>query len=107
MGIVAGIAAGAALGGSIYQGERQRKEQKRALRSQERAQSESLAAAAAQERRADMEAKAKNRKEPDVASLLATEQRASLTGTASTLLTGASGVTKDRLRLGQTSLLGS
>lgn len=104
MGVTAAVAAVAALGTSVYQGERSAKAQKRALGSQEKAQNESLAAAAAQERRADMEAKKANQKQPDIGSLLASEQ--GLTGGSSPLLTGTSGVTKDRTRLGQTSLLG-
>lgn len=101
--------AGAALlvsaGISAYQGEQQRKAQKKAFKVQQQAESESAAAAAAQMRLQEQEQKRANQRSPDVAGILASEQQRALAGAGSTMLTGAGGVPV-RPKLGGSSLLG-
>ncbi len=97
---------GLLVGGSVYQGEAGRKQQKKALRSQEQAQARSEARALSQQRRSEQEQRRLNRKQPDLFSILGREREAALQGPGSTLLTGARGVGKGKLTLGQSSILG-
>lgn len=95
----------AALGGATaYQGHKAAQQQKKALRSQEQAQQRAQARAQAQSRRAEEDYNRANRRQPDLSSLLGSEQDLSRTGPASTLLTGATRI--DPKRMGRTSLLG-
>ena len=89
---------------SIVQGQRQATTQKHALKDQQTAQNDAAATAAAQSRRSQMEQAKANARQPDVPSLLSTEQQKALAGSSSTTLTGPAA--NARL-LGGKSLLGS
>jgi uncharacterized protein HemX len=88
MAITGSIAAVAALGSSVYQGEQQRKEQKEALRSQERGMLEASNRAQQQQRMSEEAMNKANRKKPDVNQILKDQ---GIVG-ASTMLTGPMGV---------------
>jgi hypothetical protein len=88
MAITGSIAAVAALGSSVYQGEQQRKEQKEALRSQERGMREASDRAQQQQRMSEEAMNKANRKKPDVNQILKDQ---GIVG-ASTMLTGPMGV---------------
>ena len=88
MAITGSIAAVAALGSSVYQGEQQRKEQKEALRSQERGMREASDRAQQQQRMSEGAMNKANRKKPDVNQILRDQ---GIVG-ASTMLTGPMGV---------------
>lgn len=108
MAVTGAIAAVAALGATVYQGERQASAQRSSLRAQGKAQRESATAAAAEQRRAEMEQRKANRKSPNVASLLAEERTQGWTGQGTTMLTGSQGIARagSSMKLGQTSMLG-
>lgn len=91
-------------GYGIYSGERSADMQQRAVRRQTQAQEEAKNAALSQQRKAEMQQRAANQQAPDMGALLAFEQQPG--GLASTLLTGASGLDRTRLRLGRPTLLG-
>lgn len=87
---------------------KRRKAEDKAIEEQRRAQDEAKSAALSQARRAEMDMAARNRKTPDMASLLSGEQAAAaFSGAGGTLLTGAGGIDRKKLKLGQTSLLGA
>lgn len=87
---------------------KRRKAEDAAIEEQRRAQDEAKNAALSQARRAEMDAMARNRKTPDMASLLSAEQAAAaFSGAGATLLTGAGGIDRKKLKLGQSSLLGA
>lgn len=88
MAITGSIAAVAALGSSVYQGEQQRKEQKEALRAQERGMIEASNRAQQQQRMSEEAMNRANRKKPDVNQILKDQ---GIVG-ASTMLTGPMGV---------------
>jgi hypothetical protein len=106
MAFVAAGAAIAGLGSGIYSGEVGRKQQKKALRSQQQAQARSEARATSQQRRSEQEQRRLNRRQPDLMGILGRARQSALQGTGSTLLTGPGGVPKGRVALGQSSLLG-
>jgi 4-diphosphocytidyl-2C-methyl-D-erythritol kinase len=92
-------------GTSIYQGEQQRKAQKKSLRSQKMAQAESQARASSTAKQSLMaEAKA-NRKKPNIATLLGRERMAANRGPGSTMMTGTGGARGTMLG-GGSSLMG-
>lgn len=95
---------GASIGGSLLEGERARKQQKRALGAQQEANRLATSRAASEQRRTEMEQRRLNRKGPNIGSLLDTERSQSAGGAASTLLTSPSG---RRPTLAKTSLLGA
>lgn len=101
------IALGLGLGASAVQGRQQSIAQKRGIRQQEEAQRLATSRAAAEQRRQEMEQRRANRKKPNLSSLLSDERRGALTGPGATMLTGAGGVNRQRLTLGQSSLLGA
>lgn len=105
MGYVGAAAAliGAAYG--IYSGERSASAASEANRKQEKAQKESVAQAAAAQRRAMEEQRKATRKTPDMLSLM-NDSAGGLTGPSSTMLTGSTGMSRAGTRLGSTSLLG-
>ena len=91
--------AAATIGSTIYQGEQQKRGQKRALASQEKAQRQSLLSSIAEEKRAGQAERQANKRKPDVTAILFRERAAARAGAGSTILAG-------RGRSG-TSLLGS
>ena len=104
---VATLLGGPLVGGVVHQGEQQKEAAKKAERSQATAQRLATSRAAAELRTQDQERRRLNRRKPNVAGLLAEERRSSLTGAGATTLTGASGVGRERLTLGRSSLLGT
>lgn len=88
MAITGAVAAVAALGNSVYQGEQQRKQQIKALRSQEQAQKEATNNAMSQQRMSEEAMRKANRKTPDVNQILKDQ---GIQG-ASTMLTGPMGI---------------
>ena len=105
MAAVAAIAAITAVGVSIYQGQKQAAAQKHALQAQEAANRESLSQAAAQQRQDEMEARQRNRMQPEIDAILAGERARAMMGGSATSLTGPGGATV-RPKLGGSSLLG-
>ena len=105
MAAVAAVAGIIAIGTSIYQGEKQKDAQKRAMRAQEAANRESLSQAAAQQRQDEMEARQRNRMQPEIDAILAGERARAMMGGSATSLTGPGGATV-RPKLGGSSLLG-
>ncbi len=98
---MAGVALGAALiGGSIFEGQQQKRTQKRSLRRQEQAQRLAASRALAETGRSEQERRRLNRRQPDLGSLLADSQRGGAAGVGGTLLTGPGGVSRNRLTLG-------
>tara|TARA_R100000654_G_C2644561_1_gene122252 strand:+ start:455 stop:772 length:318 start_codon:yes stop_codon:yes gene_type:complete len=97
---------GALLGYQIYQGERQNRQQKKALRLQEQANRDARQAQKEAKDRADVEMNRANRKRADVSAIQSKEEQAALTGPAGTMLTGVQGVDPDQLNLGGNTLLG-
>jgi hypothetical protein len=101
-------AAGAAAAGTaytIYQGERQNKMQERSLQMQQQANQRAIETATKQEKSAEENIRAANRKQADVSSILAAAQDAG--GGDRTLLTGPMGVDPNQLALGRNTLLGA
>ncbi len=95
------VALGAALiGGSVLQGQKQKKTERRAIKRQARAERTAESAAAAELRRSGAERRRLNRRQPELQGLLSGQQRAARSGPASTLLTGPGGVDPSRLALG-------
>jgi len=89
----------AGLGTSIYQGQQQAQAQKKAQRMQEQSQREATASALAAERTGQMEEARVNKKQADMSSLMASEQKRAISGPTATMLTG-----QNQMRT--TSLLG-
>ena len=104
MAVTGAITAVAALGYGIYAGEEQKSAQRKAVRKQEAAQKDASATAAAQQRRAEMDAKRARSRQPDVGSLLSNEMKGSLDGPSATMLSGGGG--RSAMKLGKTSMLG-
>lgn len=99
MGIEAAIigAAIAGAGASAYSAKKESDAQKKAQRSAE-------AIAEKQKNQAEREFNRANAKTPDLAAIMASNQRAE--GAGSTMLTGPQGVSQDALSLGKNTLLG-
>ena len=101
--------AAAAVAGTTYSvvaGEDAKKQQKKAMESQERAQAQQLAQTQAQQRRSEMAMNAANRKSPDVAGIMERAGQQAGGGPSSTMLTGPGGVDPSQLSLGRSTLLG-
>lgn len=103
---------------SIYQGERQasaaedaRKQQeayqKQALANQEKAQQDARASAEKQAKVSDETMNAATKKSPDVSSIMAAAEATQQGGIGSTMLTGATGVDPNDLKLNKSTLLGA
>ena len=101
------VALGSAfLGYTVYQGERQHRQQKKQLRMQEQANRDAKQRAKEAADRSDIEMNKANRKRADVSALTKKEEQAALTGPAGTMLTGVQGVDSSNLNLGGNTLLG-
>jgi hypothetical protein len=102
----AALALGAAgLGYSISAGESAKKEQRKALEQQTRSQQQQAARAAMQQRRSEMAMAGAQRKQPNVAGIMAGAEEAA-GGPTSTMLTGPMGINPQDLNLGRSTLLG-
>ena len=97
--VASAIVGGVGVGASIYQGEKQRKEGKKA---REQANANALKA----ETQADQEFNRQNKKNPNVEGLQANNTNAAKAGIGSTLLTGPGGINTEQLQLAQNTLLG-
>lgn len=93
-------------GYSVYSGEKGRKAQKNALRSQEQAQKQAEARAMSQQRSSEQQLAMANRKRPDISAIMQASEEAGSMGAAGTMLTGPKGVNPDDLTMAKTSLLG-
>lgn len=107
--IIAGVAAGVAAAGTAYSvvaGERGASMQRQAMRRQQQAQTQATAQARSQQRQSQEAMAMANRREPDIATALASGMADQAGGPASTMLTGPGGVEPSSLMLGRQSLLG-
>ncbi len=105
MAFTAAAAAVVGTGYTIYQGEKQNKMQERSLQMQSQANQRAVESATKQEKSAEENIRAANRKQADVSSILAAAQDAG--GGDRTLLTGPMGVDPNQLALGRNTLLGA
>jgi uncharacterized protein HemX len=103
--IIAAASSATAAGYSIYSGEQQQKKQEQGLAMQEQANKQALATAQKQEKSAEENVRAANRKQADVSAILAAAQDTG--GGDRTLLTGPMGVDPNQLALGRNTLLGA
>lgn len=99
MGVTAAVAAVAGVANSVYQGEQQKKFQKKA-----RIQAETNAKK--QENMAEQQLNASNRKRPDTMAMLDAASQSARAGNSGTMLTGPQGVDPGLLTLGRNTLLG-
>ncbi len=97
-GVAVGIAAVAAAGASIYSAERQSSAQKKAARMQAETARKQL-------NQEEQQFNRQNQNKVDMSSLLEGEQ-AGGSSLGSTMLTGAQGVDRSKMNLGQSQLLG-
>lgn len=104
--IAAGVAAGSA-GYSIYNGQQQEGQQKKALASQNKAQQQAQASALSTERQGAVAENAANQQKPNLSAILARAAQMGNNGISSTMLTGPAGVPGANLNLGKQTLLGS
>lgn len=107
--IAAGVMAAAAVAGTAYSvvaGEDAKKQQKKAMENQERAQAQQLAQAQSAQRRSEMAQNAANRRQPDVGGIMERAGQQAGGGPSSTMLTGPGGVDPSQLSLGRSTLLG-
>ena len=105
MAFTAAAAAVVGTGYTIYQGEQQAKQQERSLQMQQQANERAIESAKKQEKSAEENIRAANRKQADVSSILAAAQDTG--GGDRTLLTGPMGVDPNQLALGRNTLLGA
>lgn len=101
---VGATAAVGGLGYSVYSGERQQAAQEESLENQKRVQAESVNKATADQKSAEKEYRAANRKNPDVNRALNAAKEAGKTGYASTILTQKK--EDETSRLGSSTLIG-
>lgn len=112
------VASVVSAGYSVYSGERQasaaaeaRKQQeayqKQALANQEKAQQEAKLSAEKQAKTSEETMNAATRKNPDVSSIMAAAEATQQGGIGSTMLTGASGIDPNDLKLNKSTLLGA
>jgi len=95
-GLLYGLVALTGTAVSAYQGQQQQRAQKDAANRQATAQKQAETAAQRQQKQAAEAYAAANRKAPDVADILASEQELSRLGSASTMLTGPQGVKRNQ-----------
>lgn len=115
---VLATAAAVGTGYSIYQGQRAADEaadarkkqeayQREALAQQERAQQEAKLSADKQAKTSEETVNAATRKNPDVSNIMAAAEATQQGGIGSTMLTGATGVDPNDLKLNKSTLLGA
>lgn len=103
--MIAAASSATAAGYSIYSGEQAAKKQEKGLQMQEQANKQAVATATKQEKSAEENIRAANRKQADVSAILAASQDTA--GADRTLLTGPMGVDPNQLALGKNTLLGA
>ena len=97
---------GPLFGAQVENMQQQKKAQKRAERRQDAANRQVESRAAAEVRRQEQEHRRLNKRKPDISALLGAERQAANQGPGATVLTGATGVSRQRTTLGGSSLLG-
>lgn len=98
------VAAVAAAGYGAYSGERAASAQRHSLINQKKAQGTAEAQAIDQQRKADMELRRANQRQPDVTAMLASAYASNRK--SQSLLTGPGGIDPNQLSLGRPKLLG-
>ena len=106
MAVTTAIAAVASTGYQIYQGQQQKKAQKKQLALQAQANEDARKQAKAEADRADIEYNKANRQTADVSAITDESFLAGKGGGAGTMLTGNMGVDPSQLKLGKSTLLG-
>ena len=106
MAVTTAIAAVASTGYQIYQGQQQKKAQKKQLALQAQANEDARKQAKAEADRADIEYNKANRQTADVSAITDESFLAGKGGGAGTMLTGNMGVDRNQLKLGKSTLLG-
>ena len=106
MAVTTAIAAVASTGYQIYQGQQQKKAQKKQLALQAQANEDARKQAKAEAERADIEYNKANRQTADVSAITDESFLAGKGGGAGTMLTGNMGVDPNQLKLGKSTLLG-
>lgn len=97
--IISAVAAAVGTGYSIYAGEQQASNQRKAA-------AQAKDAANKQAYLADQEMNKANQKSPDTSAILSAQKQSAQGGAGSTMLTGSQGVDLNKLQLGKTTLLG-
>jgi hypothetical protein len=98
------IAASAAT--TVYSTQQSSKNAKKTLAQQESAQNDARKAAMQQEQAADEANNQANMKSPDTGAMMSAAMMSGKAGVSGTMLTGAQGVDKDKLKTGRSTLLG-
>ena len=106
MAVTTAIAAVASTGYQIYQGQQQKKAQKKQLALQAQANEDARKQAKAEADRADLLYNKANRQTADVSAITDESFLAGKGGGAGTMLTGNMGVDPNQLKLGKSTLLG-
>ena len=106
MAVTTAIAAVASTGYQIYQGQQQKKAQKKQLALQAQANEDARKQAKAEADRADIEYNKANRQTADVSAITDESFLEGKGGGAGTMLTGNMGVDPNQLKLGKSTLLG-
>jgi len=108
------VAVGASIAVSAYSAYSQNQnakkahsQQQQALSQQESAQRQAEQNALKQEKAADEASNAANMKSPDTAAMMSSAMLSGKSGQSGTMLTGAQGVTKDKLGVQKNTLLGA
>jgi len=99
MGITAAVAAVASAANSVYQGQRQNKQVKKANQMAE-------TNARKQENAAEQQLNAANKKRPDTMAMMDAANQNARGGASGTMLTGSQGIDPSLLTLGKNTLLG-
>jgi hypothetical protein len=97
----------AAVAVSAYSAYSQNQNAKKAMAQQESAQRQAEQNALKQEKAADEASNAANMKSPDTAAMMSSAMLSGKSGQSGTMLTGAQGVTKDKLGVQKNTLLGA
>lgn len=104
---MSGWAMAAAVAVSAYSAYSQNQNSKKAMAQQESAQRQAEQNALKQEKAADEASNAANMRSPDTAAMMSSAMLSGKSGQSGTMLTGAQGVTKDKLGVQKNTLLGA
>lgn len=104
--VAAAVAGAVGTGYSMYAGERQAKEQRKARSQADEANRRAEATAAQQAKQAEQDMNRARVNRPDAGALLDAAAQENQSGAGSTMLTGPGGVDPNQLNLGKNTLLG-
>lgn len=104
--VASAAAAAAGTGYAVYAGEQGKKAQEKAMQQQQQAQQQAASQAQSQARRSQQAMAAANRRQPDVAGIMAAAGEGGMGTPTGTMLTGPTGVNPMDLNLGRSTLLG-